>query len=984
MQSGALVSPGSYTTSSSVVTRGVGTLTVGDLNLSAGSILDYDFAGASNDLINVSFDSTLAYGATGLLTINGGGFNLFQANTSTAFAANGTYNLIQYSGTIAGTGISALSVLNPVANKTYTFGDAGGFVTLSIGTVGVTTNEWKDLDGNWTTGSNWTLGTAPNAAGAIAQFGGGSINFTGPRSVNLNAGQTVGTVAFNSAQSVTINGTNTLTLDGNGESAFITNALGTHEIKAPIHVASSAGLSVGVVGVSDVTTLSGAIDGTTSLVKTGSGKLILAADNTYVGDTAINSGIVQLGNGGAAGSLGTGNISVGGSLVVNRNNSLTIASNISGTGSVSQSGTGTLVLSGTNTYTGATTVNAGTLSIGSTQALQSSTLNYSAGTVNFVNGITAATVAAISGSGNLALTNDASGAVALSLGGTGASSTYSGVLSGAGSVAKSGGGTLTLSGVSTYTGNTSITGGAIVVGTGGALNGGGAMTISAGITGLNVTGGVVNLGALSVNTSNASSNYGVRVTAGGNATFTSINSGRMSINTGGAEPTAGDTGSGFIVNDGTLNVTGNFGLGSANGSNSGTSMLISGGLVNSTVNVGGVLTIGAGSGRWTIVDVNAATLNVTDATSGINLGGVQAGKNKLLLHNGFIAGSALVNAGAITFGTPSLDASAVSNAGLVQMDDGMLNIGAGGIKLNTASPTYVASVLMNGGTLGALADWTGNVPMTINGGIIRADDGAATPVAHDITLSGVVNGGVIEKQGAGSLILTGANTYVGGTNIHAGKVVGGGHTALSTGPVTIDAGATLAVQTGYSDALVLTGIPTIAVGAKVDVSDSGLVIDYSGSTVIDTIRTSAASGALMSSRTLSDSRIKVGYIEASLITTGGTGTFRNVTVDDTAILIRAVLGGDTNIDGTVNFADLLALAANYNSTTGIWQKGDFNYDGNVNFSDLLSLASNYNQTVTGSFAGDWALAQSVVPEPTTLAALTLGAGTLLVRRRRAH
>ncbi|MFT3784575.1 MAG: hypothetical protein QM770_00225 [Tepidisphaeraceae bacterium] len=91
--------------------------------------------------------------------------------------------------------------------------------------------------------------------------------------------------------------------------------------------------------------------------------------------------------------------------------------------------------------------------------------------------------------------------------------------------------------------------------------------------------------------------------------------------------------------------------------------------------------------------------------------------------------------------------------------------------------------------------------------------------------------------------------------------------------------------------------------------------------------------------------------------------------------------GDTNFDMAVNFADLLTLASHYGQTTGAtWLTGDFTGDGAVNFNDLLQLAGNYGKPTTGSFAGDWALEQALVPEPTALVAI--GLLPLLGRPRR--
>ena len=98
--------------------------------------------------------------------------------------------------------------------------------------------------------------------------------------------------------------------------------------------------------------------------------------------------------------------------------------------------------------------------------------------------------------------------------------------------------------------------------------------------------------------------------------------------------------------------------------------------------------------------------------------------------------------------------------------------------------------------------------------------------------------------------------------------------------------------------------------------------------------------------------------------------------------------GDANTDGSVNFPDLLALAQNYNTLASMsWSEGDFNGDRVVNFPDLLALAQNYGSGATvvpgasPEFNADWALAQSMVPEPGSLM-MVVAAGAVLGRRRR--
>jgi hypothetical protein len=58
-----------------------------------------------------------------------------------------------------------------------------------------------------------------------------------------------------------------------------------------------------------------------------------------------------------------------------------------------------------------------------------------------------------------------------------------------------------------------------------------------------------------------------------------------------------------------------------------------------------------------------------------------------------------------------------------------------------------------------------------------------------------------------------------------------------------------------------------------------------------------------------------------------------------------VLAGDANLDGTVDFLDLAALAQNYNMVGTTPAQGDFNYDGNVDFYDLAILAQSYNMSL---------------------------------------
>jgi autotransporter-associated beta strand protein/predicted outer membrane repeat protein len=151
-----------------------------------------------------------------------------------------------------------------------------------------------------------------------------------------------------------------------------------------------------------------------------------------------------------------------------------ISPSISG-GGVTKRGAGTLTLSAGNAYTGNTTVEAGTLTLGNVNSVVNSTVLLNGGTLSF-NAITSATLGGLGGSQTFALQNTGSAAVALGVGNNGANTTYSGAMTGTGSLNKIGGGTLTLSGTNTYSGATSVSAGTLSVN---GATGSGALAVAA-------------------------------------------------------------------------------------------------------------------------------------------------------------------------------------------------------------------------------------------------------------------------------------------------------------------------------------------------------------------------------------------------------------------------------------------------------------------------------------------------------------------------
>ena len=114
-------------------------------------------------------------------------------------------------------------------------------------------------------------------------------------------------------------------------------------------------------------TINTVLDGTAGMTKAGLGTLVLTATNTYSGGTTISGGELQVGNGTTVGSI-AGNITDNGTLTYNHSDTVTIPSTttISGSGILHQAGAGTLKIFSNlaSTFSGSTTVDAGTLQIG--------------------------------------------------------------------------------------------------------------------------------------------------------------------------------------------------------------------------------------------------------------------------------------------------------------------------------------------------------------------------------------------------------------------------------------------------------------------------------------------------------------------------------------------------------------------------------------------------------------------------------------------
>ena len=428
---------GASTASTGALTKlGAGTLTLSGANLHTG--------------LTTVAGGTLAAGAgnalaTGGLTVTGGAtfdIGAFSDSVGTVTLANGT--ITGTSGVLTGTGATAYAVQEGTISAIL--GGTGGLTKTTAGTVTLTrANTYTGV----TTVNAGTLGVSSLAIGGVASNIGASTNAAG----NLVLGG--GTLQYTGASAAT---DRNYTL-----SAGTTSSIGV----------SNAASNLAISGASAATT--------GALVKLGDGTLTLTGANASTGTTTIRTGTLQVGDGGTTGTLGTGAVVNQGRLVLNRSNALSFGNVVSGFGELVQQGAGTATLTGASTYTGATTVNAGTLQLGAANRISdASALTVASGaTFNLAN--FSETVGSLAGAGNVSL-----GSGTLTSGGNNASTTFSGVISGTGGIAKAGAGTLTLSGANTYSGVSSVNAGTLVAANANALGAtSGGTTVATGAT-LNV------------------------------------------------------------------------------------------------------------------------------------------------------------------------------------------------------------------------------------------------------------------------------------------------------------------------------------------------------------------------------------------------------------------------------------------------------------------------------------------------------------------
>ena len=401
---------------------GIGTLTInGSLGLNSGSALNYSFGqagvvgGPFNDLTVVKGDLTLA-GTLNVALTPGGAFD------------PGLYRVISYAGTLTDNGLLLGSVPPGTTEAVQT---SVAYQVSLVNTTGVTLNYWDGAasanknnrvvdggNGTWQNAAgnnNWTNVTgALNAAWANAGF---AIFEAAPGTVTVD--NSLGQVAASGMQ-FAVSG---YTLTGE-PITLVETAAGSGATIVRVGDGTAAGTGMTAI-------IASVLQGSTQVVKDDLGTLVLTGANTYTGGTTISAGTLQLGNGGTSGSI-LGDVADSGTLAFNRSDIVAFPGLISGSGGLTQAGTGTTILTAANSYSGGTTIAAGTLQLGN-------------------GGTSGSILGNVTDNGTLAF--DRSDTVS-----------FPGVISGSGGLAQAGTGTTILTAANSYSGATNVNAGGLQAG----------------------------------------------------------------------------------------------------------------------------------------------------------------------------------------------------------------------------------------------------------------------------------------------------------------------------------------------------------------------------------------------------------------------------------------------------------------------------------------------------------------------------------------
>src|SRR6266446_3710233 len=365
-----------------------------------------NFGGNSVSVINTGTNAVVA-------TIN-----LGASPTGVAVSPDGTRAYVTQTG-------NSVSVINTATNTVLTtlngFNGPAGVAVSPNGTRAYVTNQ------NGTTVS--VINTATNTV--VTTLNG----FNSPRSVAVSPNGTRAYVTNQIGGTVSVIDTATNTVLGTIPAGNAPNLLGI----------CSNGNALLASGLTFKANTSGALACT------------LASGASGASGPVFTGGTLQIAGANIASALPITLQSQGGTIDTNGNNA-TLSGTISGPGSLTKIGLGILTLSGSSSYAGATNVNAGTLQAGAVNALSPfSAFTVTSGATLALNNFNQS-IGSLAGAGSVTL-----GAATLTSGNDNTSTTFSGVISGAGGLTKIGSGALMLSGISSYSGATAVNAGTLIV-----------------------------------------------------------------------------------------------------------------------------------------------------------------------------------------------------------------------------------------------------------------------------------------------------------------------------------------------------------------------------------------------------------------------------------------------------------------------------------------------------------------------------------------
>jgi autotransporter-associated beta strand protein len=907
----------------------------------------------------------------------------------------------------------------------------------------------------WNVNGNWTGGTFPNSSGAAAVL---PTPTGGDLTVNLGQPITVGSLTIGKSQTENLNvtvgeGTQTLTFDGGTASisnGFSSAATGQTIIEAPL--AFTATLTV-AQNDSQTLQLNGSLTGganglTVNRVGTGtngSGTVVLGAANSYTGTTKLSSPatnqnflVVRLDDanaipGGIADTGGTSNLQLDGSVVLVlgagdfRRGLGTGADKVQftnqGNSGWAALGQDRVVKVCCNTVGpnpdrliwGSSGANFGTLVLGHNTADKTvdlqNTLDLNTGT-----GTVSRTIRIVNGSAPV----DAIISGPIEVGqGTG-NLTFTG--------ATAGDGTVSLTAANTWNGTTTFNSGVTVRLENAAALPNGNLTLSA--------NGIVGLGLGNDSFSRALGTAAGQVqitTGGGFAAF----GGNKTVNLGGAGATvtwgAGNfvaSGSSLTLGDTNSDATLDFqnGIDLSTAGNDRTILAPDGGAAvdgkvsgvitgggNLRKNNPGTLEISNANTYTGTTLINAGTLLLTSATS--IPGGIAGGNTNAIVFTG-TAENPVATLG-LGQGDFTSELNATSGAGRVTLGTNAGFAAYGADRIVNFKQSNVTQQVVWGtggfvtGVLGLSASGADAMvdlqnPIDLNGAArkVKVANGTAN---IDGTLSGVIGGATsLEKDGGGTLALTAANTYSGGTIVSQGRLLVNNTSGSGTGSgsVTVNAG-TLGGTGSIAGAVTVNGGAHIAPGASIESLDvasltleSGSILDFelgapgtsdllnvtandgltinggslnlfdAGGLAAGTYTLIDYAGALQGtgiSAFLNQTPVGPAGFTYSLTNTGST-----VNLNVTAI---GVNDADFNGDGMIDAGDYVVWRKfNPATGTGTQGTGDANGDTNVDQLDYDEWRENFGSASPGSGGS------GTVPEPSSL--VFSGIAVLLLSPRR--